>query len=181
MNIPLVKLKAMILYFANETDPQFLGKVKLMKLFYFSDFMHVKRYGVPITYDNYVHMEKGPVPSAIKNLIDDADEDINQSDLADIIYFEYPKDIAMHKIKAKSKFTEEHLKYFSEAEMEVLEAVKLRFGDKNMKYVVDESHKEAPWSETDFLEFIPYSLAAHDPDSLVSEEEIKILTSISQT
>jgi hypothetical protein len=65
MNIPIQKLKAMILFFATFTDPRLLGKKKLMKLFYFADFGHVKRYASPITYDNYVHLEHGPIPSAI--------------------------------------------------------------------------------------------------------------------
>jgi hypothetical protein len=66
---PIPKLKAMIRYFATYTDPRSLGKKKLMKLFYFADFEHVKKYASPITFDNYVHLEHGPVPSTILNLV----------------------------------------------------------------------------------------------------------------
>ena len=55
MKIPMPKLKAILLYFGTYTDNRFLGKVKLMKLFYFLDFMHVKKYGTPVTYDTYVN------------------------------------------------------------------------------------------------------------------------------
>jgi len=85
MKIPLSKLKAMVLYFCGNTDPRFLGKVKLMKLFYFADFIHVKNFGSPITYDNYVRMEHGPIPSVILNLIDAVDGDVDSAELADII------------------------------------------------------------------------------------------------
>ena len=88
MNIPVPKLKAILLYFANYTNSRFLGKVKLMKLFYFLDFLHVKKYGAPITYDTYVNLVHGPIPSAIKNLIDTADDDFDNSILADTIKFE---------------------------------------------------------------------------------------------
>ena len=69
MKIPLSKLKAMLLFFASNTNPALLGKVKLMKLFYFCDFMNIKKYGAPITFDNYVHLEHGPIPSTIMNLV----------------------------------------------------------------------------------------------------------------
>ena len=35
MKISISKLKAIILFFGNHTNTKFLGKVKLMKLFYF--------------------------------------------------------------------------------------------------------------------------------------------------
>ena len=85
MMIPIKKLKAVILFFGTHTDTKFLGKVKLMKLFYFLDFMHVKNYGSPVTYDNYINLEHGPIPSAIKNLVDTATDDVDNSLLADTI------------------------------------------------------------------------------------------------
>ena len=65
MKISETKVKRMILYFAQRTDATLLGKTKLMKLFYFSDFRHVKKYLTPITNDVYVNLEHGPVSSAI--------------------------------------------------------------------------------------------------------------------
>ena len=174
MKIPLVKLKAILLYFANNTDPKYLGKVKLMKLLYFLDFMHLKKYGTPVTYDTYIHLEHGPIPSAIKNLIDTADDDLDASALADTIHFEHPKGTKMSRILPNRKFAEKDRKLFSESELDILEKVSRLFRDKNTQYVEKVSHKEAPWNKTAFLDKIPYELAAEDPDSDFDKEDITL-------
>lgn len=179
MKIPLPKLKAILLYFCENTDPKFLGKVKLMKLFYFLDFLHVKSYGSPVTYDTYVNLEHGPIPSFIKNLVDTAADDIDSSKLADTISFEKPIGTDMYRVLPTRKFTEDDKKYFSETELEILEKVCARFGNKNTSYIEEASHKETPWKATSFLEEIPYTLAAKDIDSTVDEEEIELLLKIS--
>lgn len=179
MKIPLPKLKAVLLYFANNTDVKFLGKVKLMKLLYYLDFTHLKQYGAPVTYDTYVNLEHGPIPSFIKNLVDDAADDIDNSILADTIQFERPKGTAMYRILPKRKFTDNDKKYFSETELEVLESVCKKFGDKNTKFIEDASHNDSPWKKTKLLDKIPYTLAADDLDSKTSKEEIALLMEIS--
>ncbi len=178
MGIPLPKLKAILLYFSNYTDAKFLGKVKLMKLFYFLDFMHLKTYGSPVTYDTYINLEHGPIPSFIKNLVDSAADDIDNSVLADTITFERPEGIDMYRILPKRKFSEKDKSYFSSTELEILEKICARYGNKNTKTIEDASHQEAPWKKTSFLDKIPYSLAAEDPDCNVSKEEIETLLRI---
>lgn len=179
MKIPLPKLKAILLYFATHTDTKYLGKVKLMKLFYFLDFMHLKTYGAPVTYDSYIKLNHGPIPSFIKNLVDDAADDIDHSVLSDIIHFERPASTKMYKILPNREFTEKDKEYFSETEFEILAKVCVRYGNDNTGKIEDASHKESAWRETSFLEKIPYSLAAQDPDSKVSKEEIELLLQIS--
>lgn len=178
MSISTPKLKAIILFFCENTDRKFLGKVKLMKLFYFLDFMHLKAYGAPITYDTYVNLEHGPIPSAIKNLVDTAYDDVDNSILADTISFETPEGTKMCRVIPLRKFSEKDKKYFSESELETIKKVCMRFGDKNTKFIEDASHNEAPWRETRLLDKIPYSLAAKDNDCVVSEEEINCLINI---
>jgi uncharacterized phage-associated protein len=174
MKIPISKLKAIILFFGNCTDTKFLGKVKLMKLFYFIDFLHVKKYGVPITYDTYVNLEHGPIPSAIKNLVDTASDDIDNSILSDIIKFETPPGTNMSRVIPLGSFTKKEEKLFSNTELEILKEVCARFSDSNTKTIEDASHREAPWRETKLLETISYTLAAKDSDCMVSEEEISM-------
>ena len=173
MNIPVKKLKAILLYFTNNTDVKFLGKVKLMKLIYFLDFMHVKTYGSPVTYDTYLNLEHGPVPSFIKNLVDNAADDIDHSELSDTIFFERPEGINMYRVLPKRKFTEKDRKYFSKTELDILQKVCIRFGDKNTQNIEDASHQEAPWKETSLLEKIPYTLATKDSDCITSKEQIE--------
>ncbi len=176
--ITIPKLKAILLYFANFTDTKFLGKVKLMKLFYFLDFMHLKAYGSPVTYDTYVNMEHGPIPSFIKNLVDTSTDDVDNSILSDTIKCEYPEHTQMCRILPTREFTESDKKYFSENELDILNKVCQRFGNKNTKYIEDASHNEAAWKETKLLEKISYTLAAKDKDSRVTKEEIELLLSL---
>ena len=175
MKIPLSKLKAILLYFSCYTDTKFLGKTKLMKLFYFLDFMHLKEYGTPVTYDTYVKLEHGPIPSTIKNLVDTAAEDIDVSELSDTIHFEKSKVTNMVRILPNRKFTKGDESLFSETELEILEKVCLRFGDKNTQYIEKASHNEAPWKLTVIPEEIPYTLAAEDLDCKVTKEDIELL------
>ncbi len=179
MKIPLPKLKAVLLYFATHTDTKYLGKVKLMKLFYFLDFMHLKTYGAPVTYDSYVNLEHGPIPSFIKNLIDDAADDIDHSVLGDTIHFERPAGTKMFRILPKRDFSKKDREYFSETEFEILKKICAKYGNDNTEAIEKASHKESAWSKTAFLDKIPYSLAAQDPDSKVSKEEIELLLQIS--
>ena len=178
MNIPLLKLKAILLYFGKYTNPRFLGKVKLMKLFYFLDFMHVKQYGAPVTYDVYMNFEHGPIPSSIKNLIDAVDDDVDIAILSDTIKIEKLNEQNIHRILPVREFSKNEERCFSQSELDILQKVCVRFGDKNTKYIEDESHKEAPWYKTQLLDTIPYTLATEDPDCKVTKEEIELMLSI---
>ena len=81
----------------------------------------------------------------------------------------------MIKMLPNRDFTKEDKKYFSEFEFETMQKVCLIYGKSLMRSVRDKSHQQAPWRETKYLEPIPYSLAAKDPDSLVTKEEIETL------
>lgn len=175
MNIPVDKLKAIILYFCTNTDPKFLGKVKLMKLFYFLDFLHVKNYGAPVTYDTYINLEHGPIPSFIKNIVDGVADDPENSVLSDTMIVERQEDRNIQRIVCLRKFTQSDERHFSQSELEILKKVCLRFGNFSTKYIEEASHQEAPWKKTNLLDEIPYTLAAQDEDAKVSEEEIKLL------
>ena len=178
MRISLPKLKAIILYFCTYTNPRFLGKVKLMKLFYFLDFMYVKNYGVPVTHDCYVNLEHGPIPSTIKNLVDSVENDIDNAMLADVIKIDRPKNGRIHRIECLRKFNDRDKGYLSENELKILKKICVRFGESNMRDIEKVAHEEAPWKETKSLDNIPYTLAAKDIDCLVDEETIKAMLEV---
>lgn len=179
-NVSLPKLKAILLYFGNHT--KYLGKVKLMKLFYFLDFMHTKKYGAPVTYDTYIHLEHGPIPSIILNLIDTAVDDPEKSALNDVIRFEHIKrrqsGKEMIKMIPNREFGEADKKYFSISEWKTLKEVCQKFYSSNADSIEKASHGEAPWKETSMMDTIPYSLAAKDEDSKVTKEEIDLLLKV---
>lgn len=176
MKIPLPKLKAMIRYFATFTDPKLLGKTKLMKLFYFTDFGHVKKYGSPITYDNYVNLEHGPIPSTILNLINTVENDIDNSNLADTMSIEQKDGSNQKRIVPQEQFKEKDKNYFSPSELEIMQNVCERFVNKTGKFIEEKSHEESAWQMTVELENIPYTLALNDPDCSadIDKEEIEI-------
>lgn len=178
MKISSFKLKAIILYFCAKTNPIFLGKVKLMKLFYFLDFMHIKEYGIPVTYDHYVNLEHGPIPSSVKNLVDSVDDDVDNSILADTIMIKSPDNLRIHRVFPLREFNESDKKYLSDNELNILKKVCLRFQNSNTKSIEEASHEESAWKETKMFDSIPYTLAAKDKDCLVDEGTIKLLTNV---
>lgn len=176
MKISIEKIKAMILYFAHHTDKKFLGKTKLMKLFYFADFGYVKRHGVPMTFDQYKNMEHGPVPMTIYNLVSTAYSDPNDSLLSDAIEFENIN--GMHQVVPRKEFSNAHRKLFSISELQLLAEVTQRFGNANKRTIEEASHLEYPWSSTETLEDISYTLATKDEDSDLTEEEVALALEI---
>lgn len=74
MNIE--KFKALVHYICHKCgDPSILGKTKLNKVLYFSDFATYRQTGEPLTGETYVKAQFGPVPrhidEALQTLIDD--------------------------------------------------------------------------------------------------------------
>ena len=178
MNISLQKLKAIILYFCECTNPKLLGKVRLMKLFYFLDFNHVKKYATPVTYDAYYNLEHGPIPSTIKNLVDSVADDPDSSLLSDTIFIQHNHGYDMHKVVPQRKLLESDKKLLSPTELEIIDQVCTRFKNSNAKSIEDASHAEAPWKTTAELNPIPYTLAVKDPDCQVDKEDITLAMSI---
>ncbi len=179
MNISLAKLKAIILYFSEHTNSNYLGKIKLMKLFYYLDFTHVKRYGTAVTGDTYFHLKNGPIPSNIMNMVSELTSDPETSKLSDDIQISTPSGTRMLKVNGLRKFCKEDEDLFAQSELETLVDVCEKHGEDSTDEIIESSHREAPWNETDFGQVIPYELAAHDPDSNFSEEEIRLLELVS--
>lgn len=180
MKIPLAKLKAMLRFFATFTDPKLLGKTKLMKLFYFVDFGHVKKYAAPITYDCYVHLEHGPVPSTILNLVDAVENDMSESILGDTLSIETRNGSNMKRIATIEQFDQRDKAYFTPSELQIMTEVCSRFKNSTGKNIEDESHRENAWRSTKESENIPYGLAAGDPDCLVEQRDIETILRISE-
>lgn len=178
MKISEAKVKRMILYFAQHTDASLLGKTKLMKLFYFSDFRHVKKYLTPITNDVYVNLEHGPVPSAIMNMVGTAENEIDASTLGDVISVVEKDGSNMKRIAARRAFTDKDVEHFTKSELSVMQEVCEIFKECTGKQIEDASHMESAWLKTKRGEFISYILGTNDPDSLVSSEDVGLALKI---
>jgi len=59
-------------FFARKAGGQ-INKMKALKLIFFADRYHLRQYGRPITNDEYLAMEYGPVPSGCKDLAEMSD------------------------------------------------------------------------------------------------------------
>lgn len=178
MKLPLIKLKALLRFICSNTNPQLLGKTKLMKLFYFIDFEHVKKFGTPITFDRYVKLEHGPIPSKIMNLVNAVVDDGEIAILADTIAIQRDPGMDIQRVSSLQPFSDEDRELFSENEIKVLQLVCRKYKDSTAKQLEDISHSEAPWASTKELDDIPYTLAAQDHDSNVDKGTIELSTKI---
>ena len=61
------------LVFFAEKAGQRINKMKALKLVYFADRYHLRKYGCPITNDEYFAMRLGPVASGVKDLLEMSD------------------------------------------------------------------------------------------------------------
>jgi uncharacterized phage-associated protein len=175
MNVSLPKLKAAVLFFAENTNPHYLGKVKLMKLLYFLDFQHVRQHGLPVIGDEYFKLEMGPIPTVSKNLVDTLLTDPENSGLADTIAIKTYDGLAKQEIVPVRTFGEADRDLFTPTEFETLERVARRFKDTSTRDMIELSHSEAPFYKTEYLDKIPYELAGYDEDSKFTVEELKFL------
>ncbi len=169
-----------MLFFAENTNPQYLGKVKLMKLFYYLDFNHVKKHGTSVTGDEYYHLEKGPIPSTIMNMIGELAQDPETSKLASDITLETPAGTRMLRVKGLREFSDKDKKLFTESELQMLREVSERYKNDSTDEMIESSHTEAPWRETKYGQSIPYELAAHDTNSSYTDEEIRFINSLTR-
>lgn len=71
-NIDYHKSTQVLSYFAAKAGGQ-INKMKALKLVYFADRYHLRKYGRMITNDNYLAMEHGPVPSTTKDIAEATD------------------------------------------------------------------------------------------------------------
>lgn len=143
--LDIEKLSNVIGYYAQFAN--YLYKVKLMKLLWYTDTIYFARHGVSMTGLVYRHMPLGALPIAYDEIIHlptvkVVEDMINE----DICYKIYP-----NKEVKISEFTLE--------ELSVLELVASTFKDYRSKEIVDYMHKEKAYIETLQNQIIPYSLS----------------------
>ena len=68
MRITERKILNAIVYFANRSDTKTIGRLKLMKLLWLADRLHLMKYGRMVLNDKYYAMPYGPVPTHGNNL-----------------------------------------------------------------------------------------------------------------
>lgn len=144
--LDIEKVDKVLSFFANYIKP--LYKVKTMKLLWFTDVLHYKRFGYAMTGLVYLHLPLGAVPIAFNEILSlpsiKVIEEYGYGE-SDIRYRIIP-----NKAVAFDSFTFE--------ELEVLNKVVGFFKDMKTQEIVDYMHQEYAYNATLPNDIIPFSL-----------------------
>lgn len=170
-----------------------INKMKALKLVFFADRYHLRQHGRPITNDEYMAMQYGPVPSGCKDLAE-------MSDFLDTHESSYAKRF----LKPTSQYefasvAEVEKPVFSQSDLEALEFAWQNFGQHDQFRLAEITHEFPEWKRhavslqsTDvsripmsyrhFLENAPASVDPAPPltadDQRLRDEEIEELQTI---
>ena len=160
MKVDFEKVGIIASYFADNTDELYV--TKLLKLFYYLDFISYKMRGAPVTNDVYFKLPYGPVPSAIKNEIDVLSiENVFgagfKSQLSSFIGLESTADANGKKIVPKKE--DYNLRKLSNSELGLIKELAETFKDTKATTLSRQTHNEKPWKSTSDNSVISYELA----------------------
>jgi putative zinc finger/helix-turn-helix YgiT family protein len=127
-------------------------KTKLMKLLFYADFCHFKKYSVSITGARYARLSYGPVPDQFERWLATLTLDIEGVQKEEEWNFDCPGEIYTCTLAPT-------LSIFSPSELAVLATVKLSFKGCSAKKISDKSHNEKGYQETGNGHLISYSYA----------------------
>lgn len=141
-----------------------LDKLKICKLLYYVDKYHLLRFGKPVIGDMYVHLDNGPVPSKSLDIM-------NEVICRDKIFITTGvtnKDKLKEYVKVKKHFghsfpvfetiKEANLDCLSASEQEAIRDTIKRYGKCSPLELIELTHKDASWQETQNTEEIDYRL-----------------------
>ncbi|MCX6762966.1 MAG: Panacea domain-containing protein [Candidatus Moranbacteria bacterium] len=157
------KINDMLAFFADNVPD--LTVTKIMKLFYYSDFISFAEKDTPITNDVYYKLPYGPVPTFIKNEINTLTfstmlgVEIGNSQLSKNFGVEQ-KQMGRYKgFVVKNTSKKSNLDNLSSYEVSLIKRVVKKFGNYTAKKLTDQSHKEKPYLLTNENSVIEYKLA----------------------
>jgi len=149
-----------------------VGKVKLMKLIYLSDFIAYEKLGKPITNDMYKNWPKGPVPEGIF---------FGLEEMSGSVFTVTPKQFERNgEIYEYEKFEPGatfDMSLFTQDQRQIIDGVLLQYGSMSTNDFVELVHEEAPYKMTQAREEIPYYLAPLRCSKQLTPEEIQELQS----
>ncbi len=127
-------------------------KTKLMKLLFYSDFIHFKTYGKSITGLRYVHLPYGPVPDNYELILGVILQRNQNIHLVPVDFEKFDGEIV--RVDELEKFD-----FLSDSELAVLRQVSSKFEYYSSKDLSNLSHKEDAYMGTRHREPIPYEYA----------------------
>ncbi len=174
-NINREKALNALMFFAEKTNRNKIGKTKMAKLLFALDFEHFKQTGRFVTGLNYFAYPKGPYP---KEIMEEMTEKSFPRDLSRYLALILKGDTKddggfLFRVKEGKK---PDLSLFSPREIEIMENLAEMWGDYNARDIVHWSHSRGtPWQtvwekEGRRFDLISY-LYALDKDSPITKEE----------
>lgn len=116
-----------------------INKMKALKLIYFADRFHLRKYGRLITNDIYYAMDYGPVPSNVKDIAE-ATSFLGDSEKGYSSQYIIPIDsITLQSVKP----VDDNL--FSDSDMEALDYIWERFGHLDQFELAEITHEYPEW------------------------------------
>jgi uncharacterized phage-associated protein len=144
------KLREMICFFAAKGG-QSLGKTKLMKLLYYSDFGRYAIAGQSISGATYSKYPRGPVPEDAFTVIDQL--------VRENVLIPKPVFVAGYRQESHVLNGDCELTHLISEEQNMLSLIWGRWRVATASEIVSASHADAPWQSVDMYEEIPYALA----------------------
>lgn len=148
------KFKNVLLYLLDKVGAKpNVGETVIYKLLYFIDFDYYEKYGKALMGAKYIKNHYGPTPVSFKKIIEELQAD-KQIDVLSGDYFKY-------KQRKYMPMTAPDLSGLSAQELEHINEVIARLGDKQAKELSDYSHMDTPWLATEIGQPIEYQLAMY--------------------
>lgn len=142
LNFDHRKATQAINFFANKAGG-YINKMKAIKLIYFADRYHFRKYGRPITNDEYFAMPYGPVNSGVKEIAENSDFLAQNEQEYSAIYLKIPNQYGVRSIYPVDE------KVFSKSDVDALSFAWDKFGRYNQYELADISHNYPEWKKVE--------------------------------
>ncbi|MEK7187832.1 MAG: Panacea domain-containing protein [Patescibacteria group bacterium] len=119
-----------------------IDKMKAIKLIWLADRYHLRRYGRPISNDNYLAMEYGPVGSSAKDIADNNDFLSSEEKKYSSGYIQ--PDEKRHFVESVNEVDSS---VFSDSDLEALNLVYEKYGKDDALELADMSHYFPEWDK----------------------------------
>ncbi len=134
------KVVQTLTFFAHK-EGGIINKMKVFKLIWLSDRLHLRKYGRPILNDIYFALPKGPIPSNTKDFADNSDY---LTDVEKELREQMLENSGRYTIKAKNQA---QLNVFSESDLEIMNLVYQYFGQLDEFTLSEISHQYPEWKK----------------------------------
>ena len=145
------KYQNAVLYLCQKLGGEIRGKKKLAKLLYFADFDFYEKYQKSITGDVYEAYPKGPLPSALNDVISEL---AKKKALQVKTVKEWGDQYAPTEVF--KCITSPDMSVFAADEKKMLDRIVKRYGELNGEQLAELSHNEAPYTAVKLYQEIPY-------------------------